>query len=128
MASITIRRLEDAVKERLRVRASRHGRSMEEEAREILKVALADKGGSGGNLAQSIRRRFAPLGGVELSLPPREPVREPPSWTNDPFGYAAWAKKADQEVRPTGATAEPPPLPRAPAAAPSRYLPGSWAG
>ena len=78
MASITIRRLEDAVKERLRVRASRHGRSMEEEAREILKVALADKGGSGGNLAQSIRRRFAPLGGVELSLPPREPVREPP--------------------------------------------------
>src|ERR1017187_1261626 len=94
MASITIRRLEDAVKERLRVRASRHSRSMEEEAREILKVALADKGGSGGNLAQSIRRRFAPLGGVELSLPPREPVREPPSWTNDPFGYAAWAKKA----------------------------------
>jgi plasmid stability protein len=78
MASITIRRLEDAAKERLRMRASRHGRSMEEEAREILKIALADAGTPGENLAQSIRRRFAPLGGVELSLPPREPMREPP--------------------------------------------------
>jgi plasmid stability protein len=78
MASITIRRLEDAAKERLRMRASRHGRSMEEEAREILKIALADAGAPGENIAQSIRRRFAPLGGVELSLPPREPMREPP--------------------------------------------------
>jgi plasmid stability protein len=78
MARITIRRLEDAAKERLRMRASRHGRSMEEEAREIVKIALADAGAPGENLAQSIRRRFAPLGGVELSLPPREPMREPP--------------------------------------------------
>lgn len=80
MASITIRRLEDATKERLRVRASRHGHSMEEEAREILKAAVASGGGSGGNLAQAIRRRFAPLGGVELDLPPREPIREPPTF------------------------------------------------
>jgi len=80
MASITIRRLEDAAKERLRVRASRHGRSMEEEAREILKAALAGGAGSGENLARAIRRRFAPLGGVELSLPPREPIREPPKF------------------------------------------------
>jgi plasmid stability protein len=78
VASITIRRLEDAAKERLRMRASRNGRSMEEEAREILKIALADAGAPGENLAQSIRRRFAPLGGVDLSLPPREPMREPP--------------------------------------------------
>ena len=77
MASLTIRRLEDAAKERLRVRASRNGRSMEEEAREILKAALAGGEGSGENLAQSIRRLFAPLGGVELSLPPREPMRDP---------------------------------------------------
>jgi plasmid stability protein len=80
MASLTIRRFEDAAKEHLRVRASRHGRSMEEEAREILKAALAEPEGSGENLAQSIRRRFAPLGGVELSLPPREPMREPPKF------------------------------------------------
>jgi hypothetical protein len=44
---------------------------MEEEAREIPKGALAGGRGSGGNLAQSIRRRFAALGGVGLSLPPR---------------------------------------------------------
>ena len=80
MASITIRRLEDATKERLRVRASRHGHSMEEEARAILRAALADGGGSGENLAQSIRALFAPLGGVELDLPPREPIREPPTF------------------------------------------------
>ena len=53
---------------------------MEEEAREILKAALAGAAGSGENLAQSIRRLFAPLGGVELSLPPREPIREPPKF------------------------------------------------
>ena len=53
---------------------------MEEEAREILKAALAGGEGSGENLAQAIRRRFAPLGGVELDLPPREPIREPPKF------------------------------------------------
>jgi plasmid stability protein len=37
MASITIRNLEDAVKQRLRVRAAEHGHSMEEEARNILR-------------------------------------------------------------------------------------------
>jgi plasmid stability protein len=41
MASITIRRLEDSTKQKLRVRASRNGRSMEEEARQILKGAVA---------------------------------------------------------------------------------------
>lgn len=80
MASITIRRLEDATKERLRVRASHHGRSMEEEAREILKLALLSKDTTGPNLAESIRRRFAPLGGVDLPPFPREPIREPPKF------------------------------------------------
>jgi len=37
MASITIRNLDDDVKHRLRVRAAEHGRSMEEEARDILR-------------------------------------------------------------------------------------------
>jgi plasmid stability protein len=80
MPSITIRRLEDATKERLRVRASQHGRSMEEEACEILKVALKGKGITGGNLAESIRRRFAALGGVKLADLPREPMRRPPNF------------------------------------------------
>ena len=77
MASITIRRLEDTTKERLRRRASHHGRSMEGEAREILKVALTGKGTTERNLAESIRRRFAALGGVELGDLPREPMRRP---------------------------------------------------
>lgn len=80
MASITIRRLDDAVKARLRVRAAQHGRSMEEEARQVLSAALADEPKRQLNLAESIRRLFAPLGGVELELPPREPVREPPDF------------------------------------------------
>jgi len=78
MASITIRRLDDRTKERLRTRASRHGHSMEQEAREILSSALNAKQPTGQNLAELIRKRFAPLGGVELEIPPREPMREPP--------------------------------------------------
>jgi len=80
MASITIRRLEDSTKERLRVRASRHGRSMEEEAREILKSALGKGRESSGNLAEDIRRLFGPLGGVDLRIPRRGPMREPPDF------------------------------------------------
>jgi plasmid stability protein len=80
MASIIIRRLDESAKERLRVRASRHGRSMEEEAREILKVALSGKRATDRNLAEAIRRRFAPLGGVELPDIPREPMRQPPKF------------------------------------------------
>ena len=78
MASITIRRLDDAVKAKLRLRAAGHGRSMEEEAREILKAGLTAKRLSRLNLAESIRRHVAPLGGLELALPPREAVRRPP--------------------------------------------------
>jgi plasmid stability protein len=80
MASITIRRLEDATKERLRIRASRHGRSMEEEAREILRTVLRANAGPERNLADSIRRRFAPLGGINLPSLPRDPNRPPPNF------------------------------------------------
>ena len=79
MASITIRNLDDDVKTRLRVRAAGHGRSMEEEARLILRDAVGRNPGSS-NLAASIRARIAPLGGVDLELPPRKPAREPPSF------------------------------------------------
>src|SRR5271165_5338106 len=78
MASITIRKLEETTKRKLKVRAAMNGRSMEQEAREILKSAL--KGApskSGANLAESIRRRFARFGGVELEPFPRGPIREP---------------------------------------------------
>jgi len=78
MASITIRNLDDAMKGRLRVRAARHGRSMEDEVRHILRTALAETPPQAGNLADAIRRRFEPLGGVELKIPPRGKLREPP--------------------------------------------------
>jgi plasmid stability protein len=78
MASIIVRRLDEATKTRLRVRAARHGRSMEEEAREILKAAVAQDRERSRNLAEAIRARFAPLGGVNLPPLPREPLREPP--------------------------------------------------
>ncbi len=79
MASITIRNLDDDVKTRLRVRAADNGRSMEEEARLILRDAVGRRKPSR-NLASAIRARIAPLGGVDLELPPREPGREPPSF------------------------------------------------
>jgi plasmid stability protein len=78
MASITIRKLDEQTKARLRVRAAHRKRSMEDEARNILRAALADDSASASNLAEAIRLRFRPLGGVELSLPAREPMREPP--------------------------------------------------
>jgi len=80
MASITIRNLDEPLKARLRVQAAVHGRSMEDEARDILRTALAREPAQPNNLAASIRRRFAPLGGVELPEMPREAVREPPDF------------------------------------------------
>lgn len=80
MASITIRKLDDSVKAKLRIRAARNGRSMEEEARSLLTSALAKKS-KRPNLAELIRRRLGPLGGVELAIPPREPMRDPPDFT-----------------------------------------------
>lgn len=79
MASITIRNLDDDVKRRLRIRAAGHGRSMEEEAREILREVVGEERRSQ-NLAAAIRARVAPLGGVDLDLPPREPMRDPPAF------------------------------------------------
>jgi plasmid stability protein len=81
MASITIRNLDESVKRRLRMRAAKHGRSMEEEAREILKIGVATSEREP-NLYESIRALFEPLGGVELPEYPRrkEPIREPPTF------------------------------------------------
>ena len=79
MASITIRNLDDEVKTRLRVRAADHGRSMEEEARLILRDAVGRKSSSR-DLASIIRAHFGPANGVDLVLPPREPARESSSF------------------------------------------------
>ena len=53
---------------------------MEEEARNILREALSEKSAAHQDLAKVLRRRFSSIGGVELSIAPREPLREPPSF------------------------------------------------
>lgn len=80
MASITIRNLDEPLKVRLRVQAAFHGRSMEDEARDILRTALNREPSSSANLATAIRSRFGALGGVDLPDMPREPMREPPDF------------------------------------------------
>lgn len=77
MAIMTIRNLDETTKARLRVRAAQHGKSMEEEARDILRAAVATEPKRGGDLGRAIRERFVSLGGVELAIPAREPIREP---------------------------------------------------
>ena len=80
MATLTIRNVDAAVKERLRVRAAQHGRSMEAELRCILGDALETGQTHEPNLAEAIRRRFASLGGVDLEPHPPVPAPEPPAF------------------------------------------------
>ena len=77
MASITIRNLDDDVKTKLRMQAAGNGRSMEEEARLILAEAVAREAAPAKGLGTAIHELFKPFGGIELNLPPREPMREP---------------------------------------------------
>ncbi len=81
VAGITIRNLDDDVRRRLRVRAVEHSRSMEEEVRIILREAVSDDQPGPRNLAEFTRECFASLGGVELEMPPRGPMREPPDFS-----------------------------------------------
>ncbi len=80
MASIIIRNLDDALKARLRIQAAIHGRSMEDEARDILHSVLSLHPQASVNLADAIHARFSSLGGVDLLDVPREPMREPPAF------------------------------------------------
>jgi antitoxin FitA len=77
MASMTIRDIDERLKARLRVQAAHHGRSMEDEARDILRTALSTERSRIGTLVDSIRTRIGPLGGVDLEIAPREAIREP---------------------------------------------------
>lgn len=79
MASITIRNLEDDVKRRLRVRAAEHGRSMEEEARDILRQVVGQPSAPR-NLGQAIHARFAAIGEIDLPPMQRGPMRASPDF------------------------------------------------
>jgi plasmid stability protein len=83
MPALTIRNIDAGMKEQLRIRAARHGHSMEAELRQILKDALASEKAreQEPNLAEAIRRRFLPLGGVDdLEAHPPVPVSDPPTF------------------------------------------------
>jgi plasmid stability protein len=83
MASITIRQLPENTKRKLRIRAAQHGCSMEQEARAILQNELdgaprkLTKPKTGADFVRAVRDIFEPLGGVDLKIPPRGPIRDP---------------------------------------------------
>ena len=85
MDSITISNVDDDLKHRLQVRAARRGHSVEAEARDILRAVVggspSETAAVPGNLGEAIRAIVEPLGGIELEIPPRGPVREPPKFT-----------------------------------------------
>lgn len=78
MTVMTIRNIDETIKKRLRLRAAMHGRSMEDEARDILHSALSTESPRPRNLAEAINERFGKLGGVDLPDAPREAIRRPP--------------------------------------------------
>ena len=79
-AVVTVRGLAPELKARLRIRAAHNARSMEAEARAILETALSLPEEDTTDLAAFARNLFTPLGGVELELPARAPLRDPPAF------------------------------------------------
>ncbi|MCX5967381.1 MAG: plasmid stabilization protein [Cyanobacteria bacterium] len=85
MATLTIRNLDESTKAQLRVQAARHGRSMEEEARTIIRSAIEDwkPAATGKGLGSRIHDHFAQLGGVELELPERSSLPTPAQFDSE---------------------------------------------
>ena len=69
MASLSIRKLDDEIYDRLRARAIRHGVSMEEEARQILRRAVAPPE----RLGDLFLKVFGSDRGADLKVSSREP-------------------------------------------------------
>jgi antitoxin FitA len=80
VANNTIRNLDEALKSRLRIQAARNGRSMEDEARDILRSSLNQEPRDPKNLGTGINALFKPFGGFDVPDIPREPMREPPTF------------------------------------------------
>jgi plasmid stability protein len=100
MATLTIRDLDEALKRSLRARAASRNRSMEEEARQILRAALLESPPTATDLATRIHSRFAALGDVELPIAEREPVRSPPTFREAPHpAQRAAAKRGSRGAR-----------------------------
>lgn len=83
MASLTIRNIDDTLKKRLRLSAAQHGRSMEEEVRQILRQVLSRPLPAEKGLGSRLSRRFAAAGGFDLPDVERSPTRQPPDFSED---------------------------------------------
>ncbi len=79
MSMLTIRNIDESLKAKLKVIAAQHGVSMEEEVRRILRDAIQPKSQKKG-LGSRIHKRFAEVGGIDLELPERKPVRQAPDF------------------------------------------------
>jgi plasmid stability protein len=80
VASLTIRNLDESLKKRFRKRAREHGRSMSEEAGEILKSQLKPEPKASDNWVLRLREIVAPYGYLEIPEVPDEPVRDLPTF------------------------------------------------
>lgn len=80
MSSITVRNLDESIKTSLRLRAARHGWSMEQEVRHILQQTVAPEQIAQTSFAELVNRRFAGLEAEGLSIPARRPARTPPEF------------------------------------------------
>lgn len=80
VSMLTIRNIEESLKSELRITAARHGVSMEEQARVILRTALAPKKRKKG-LGSRIHQHFSDVGGIELELPKRTSPRPAPDFS-----------------------------------------------
>lgn len=83
MAALTIRNVDDVIKQSLRIRAAQHGVSMEEEARRILREALV-RVSQPQPLGQRLKQRFAEVADADFELPSRQISRTPPNWDETP--------------------------------------------
>ena len=79
MAILTVRKLDDSIKAKLRIVAAEHGHSMEEEVRQILKRALSNERQEKG-LASRIHQCFNKVGSVSLQLRNRSLPRTAPDF------------------------------------------------
>ena len=80
MSSITVRNLDESVKNCLRVRAAQHGWSMEQEVRLILQQTVAPMQAGQVSFAERVNRRFAGLQVGFLPIPERQSARTPPAF------------------------------------------------
>jgi plasmid stability protein len=102
MATLTIRNLDERTRAQLRIQAARHGRSMEEESRTILRSAIEARqpvaGGKG--LGSRIHAHFAQLGGVELELPERASLPTPAQSEGDEGLLVEGSPAQQREISP----------------------------